>query len=153
MPITIIQKGDPGTLDEVPRHYKPVEYREYDCSTMEAFALGLTVNPGGRHRVGVLYGISKTDDRMIHLAKYIGQATGQLAMSILLGAEDDWGHAQDIMEARVETVRRREVEAMMRKMALQTEINRQLPDIADDMEKKKKGLSSFGEYGFLQRVS
>lgn len=155
MPLTIIQRGDTADLHELPRHYKPVEVREMEVSTMEAFSLGVQLpSLEGRHRVMVVYGVSKVNaNNMTHLAKYLGPATGKPGLSIILGEEDDWGHAQDIMESRVETIARREIESALRREALQRSINTQLPDIADDMEKKKKGLSSFGALGKLQRVS
>ena len=155
MSLTIVQRGDPGNLDDLPRHFKPIEMREMELGTSEAFAIGVippTIT--GRHRVMVVYAVSNVDaNKMIHLGKYIGPATGRPGISILLGGEDDWGHAQDIMEARVETVRRREIESAMRRLDLQKVIDTQLPDIADDMEKTKKGHSTFGQGGHLQRVS
>ena len=147
-------KANPHSLDEIERGYKPVEYRESDLSPVEMMALGLGIGYRNFMRVAVVYAVDKNDaNKLIHLCKVLGPATGGTKVSVPCGGAVEWAQVQECMEYRTEMLGRRELAKTERLLALQGAIDTQLPDIADQMEKQSRGHSTFGEHGFLQRAS
>lgn len=150
----IITKANPQSLDEIEKNFRPVEYRESDLSPVECAVLGLGVGLRGFQRVAIVYYVDRNDaNKMGHLAKVLGPGTGGTKVCIPCGNEVEWAWIQECMEARVETLQRRAIARAQRLIELQGAINSQLPDIADNMEKTRRGHSTFGGGGFVQRVS
>ena len=150
----IIRKSDPKTMDDISRGFIPIEVREGDVSGIEAMTLGLPCGFSGRFRVLVVYAHSLADvDKFVHVAKLLGPATGDPNLSIPCEKANDWAWVQDYMESRHETLERRAIDRALRMRGLQDQINRQLPDIADNMTKQKVGKSTFGYGGHMQRTA
>lgn len=150
--VEIILKGDPQNLDDVEKNFRPIEVREFDATELECLRLGIAVSHVGSFRVLVAYYVSRVDaNKRGHLAKILGDATGAALVTIPCGGDVDWSYVQDIMESRVETIKRRAAERRERLRLRQEALGAQLADVAYEMEQQKKGASTFGYGGAIQR--
>jgi hypothetical protein len=150
----IIQKATPETLDELERGFKPIEYREGDYTGLQCYTLGLQLGISGRFRVAVVYAVSNVDaNKIVHIAKVLGPGTGEPMLSVPCGGNVEWAWVQEAMEYRRSTLHERRIKRALRVQEWQANMNRQLIDVADNLDKKKRGLSTFGEAGKLQRTS
>lgn len=149
----IVKKANPESVDAIHRDFCPVEYRDMDLSAVECFTLGLG-HLKGSHRVAVVYAVDRNDaNKLVHLAKVLGPATGGSMVSVPCGGEVEWAQVEDCLLWRAEELQKRAADKAIRVTELQRAINKQLPDIADNMEKQKVGRSSFGYGGHLQRIA
>lgn len=149
----IVRKANPQSLDELERNSTFTEYREMDLSPFECMTMGLGV-PTGYQRVAVVYAVDRNDaNKMYHIAKVLGPATGTNRVSVPANGNVEWAWVQEMVEMRASQLNEKIAARAIRLHDLQKSINTQLPDIADNMEKVKRGHSTFGEHGFIQRVS
>lgn len=155
MGLQIITRGDPHTLDEVTRDFRPEAVYEMDATAMECVAIGLNVAfNSGRHRVVVCVAVSRVDaNRKRNLAKDLGPATGDPMAVWAMGGQEDMAWFYDAALSRREKLERRRIGKVLRVQQWQERMNKQLFDMADNLEKKQSGSSSFGPLGKMQRVS
>lgn len=152
--VEIIRKATPQTLDEIERSFKPIEYREGDYSGAECAGFGFPVGLLGRFRVGVVFAVDREDaNKITHIAKILGPATGGQNLTIPMGGNVEWAWVQEAIEWRQSTMAQRAIDRALRVKDLQDAFNKQLPDVADNMMKQKAGKSTFGHGGKLQRIS
>ena len=150
----IIRKATPQTLDELERGFKPIEYRESDLNGLECLSLGLRVGLMGSFRVAVVYAVSNEDaNKIVHIAKVLGPGTGERMLSVPCGGAVEWAWVQEAMEYRQTTLQERRIAKALRLQEWQTNMNRQLAEVAENLTKKKVGRSTFGSAGKLQRTS
>ena len=155
MGLQIITRGDPHTLDEVTRDFRPDSIYEMDASAMECVAIGLNVSfTSGRHRVVVCIAVSRVDaNRKRNLAKDLGPATGEPMAIWPMGGHEDMAWFYDSCATRREKLERRRIDKVLRVQNWQQRMEKQLIDMADNLERKQRGSSSFGPLGKMQRTS